>query len=628
METKHKKQIIAGLADLAAGLLLPICIFLVILWAPLPANFLSGLLPLRFPHLVLGLAFYTACFRLPNKAGWIAGASLTAAFFALLLSRNWVLGISNANIIGGFIPYKDGFYYYNGAGVLLDGQPIPDTGLQGAFRPLYPALQASLLYATGQNLMTAIAIITMWLGMSCFCAAWIIKGQWGSLPAAVLMVLMTAFIAPMVGFNLTELPGLAYASLAFALLATGDINRNATDMLVGGVALIMATSIRAGAFFILPFIVIWASFRLHTRKGSFFKNLAICSAVLFVGLLTANWAIPRLLTAPGAMTNGSFAWMLYGQAVGGAGWQYHYQALGTSDPGVVLEAAVQKILTYPQGLVIGALKAYRDLFANNWGGIYNLFSFDWLGGYFIFWFVCIGLSLVGIYQTIRKWREPHHLLMICAAIGIALSIPFLPPVDGGKRFYAGAMPFIYGLAALGLSFLLRPKQRTSPEPPVNPLPGILGLRIATLALFAINLVAPLMLMWARQPVIIPIHPCPDGQVPYAAALRPGSTLDIMPESHTDCARAPRLCLRQFEKFGLEKNVDDFYREVLELARASGAGIRLAAVHDINTLAYYFLIIPLDLAPRLERAGALSGCALPLSTQFQTIRFAQNVSVNK
>ncbi len=621
----HQKTIFKELTSQAAGLLLPAIIFLLVFFTPLPAKFLSSLLPLRLPHLILGLGLYHACFRLPGKAGWLAGASLTAAFFALLLSRNWSLGLSNANIIGGFIPYKDGFYYYNGAGVLLGGQPIPDTGLQGAFRPLFPGLLAALLAATGRNLMAATAVITLWLSMSLFSAAWTAGKEWGALPAAWLMVLMTAFIAPMVGFNLTELPGLAYACLAFTLLVASDLNKKPTDVVIGGMALIMANSIRAGAFFMLPFVVLWAGYRLNTSKGLSLRYLAVFSAGLFLGLITANWAFPRLLTAPGAMTNGSFAWMLYGQAVGGAGWQYHYQALGTSDPGVVLGAAVQKILTYPQGFLIGALKSYHDLFSLGPGGIYDLFSLGSQAGLTLFWLACAGLMLAGLYYAIRFWKEPGNLLMICMAIGIALSIPFLPPVDGGKRFYAGAVPFIYGLAALGFSFLLRLKQSTLPESPAGHLPDPIGLRLTSLVLFVINLVTPLMLIWARQPAEIAAQPCPEGQVPYAIALQPGSALDILPEGNTDCGRAPRLCLRQFEKYGLEKNVDDFFVKLLELARGSSAGIRLAAVHDLRTLEYYFFVQPLDAAAPTDTGESLIGCTLPIRTQFQIIRLAQNFS---
>ena len=618
----RNKTIFKQLASQAAGLLLPAIIFLLVLFAPLPAKFLSSLLPLRLPHLILGLGLYHACFRFPGKAGWLAGASLTAAFFALLLSRNWSLGLSNANIIGGFIPYKDGFYYYNGAGVLLSGQPIPDTGLQGAFRPLFPGLLAALLSATGRNLMAGTAVITLWLSISLFSAAWTAGKEWGALPAAWLMVLMAAFIAPMVGFNLTELPGLAYACLAFTLLMASDLNKNPTDVVIGGMALIMANSIRAGAFFMLPFVVLWAGYRLNTGKGLSLRYVAVFSAVLFLGLITANWVFPRLLTAAGAMTNGSFAWMLYGQAVGGAGWQYHYQALGTSDPGVVLDAAVQKILTYPQGFLIGALKSYRDLFSIGQGGIYDLFSVGSQIGLTLFWLVCIVFTLAGLYFAIRYWKETGNLLMICMAIGIVLSIPFLPPVDGGNRFYAGAVPFIYGLAALGLSFLLRLKQPTSTESPAGHLPDTIGLRLTSLVLFAINLVAPLMLMCVRQPAEIADQPCPDGQVSYAVALRPGSALDILPEGNTNCGRAPRLCLRQFEKYGLEKNVDDFFVKILELARASDTGIRLVAVHDLRTLEYYFFVQPLDAAASTDTGVTLAGCALPIRTQFQTIRLAQ------
>jgi len=620
---ENHKQKLLDVAYPIAALLIPVVVFLMFLWAPLPAKFLYRLLPLRLPHLIFGLLFFTVCFRLPAKVGWLAGASLSSALFALLLGRNWALGISNANIIGGFIPYKDGFYYYNGAGVLLSGQQIPASGLQGAFRPLFPALLAVLLSATGHNLMAATAIITLVLTLSCFCAAWTVRDQWGSLPAALLMVLMTAFIAPLVGFNLTELPGLAYVCLSFALLVAGDARQNPADLLLGGLALILANSIRAGAFFMLPLLALYAARRLHTGKGVSVKYLAIFSAFLAAGLVATNWAFPHLLTAPGTMTNGSFAWMLYGQAVGGAGWQYHFQALGTSDPAVVLHAAVQKILTYPQGLMIGTLKAYRDLFTIDQEGIFDLFSFRWQAGNLLFWIICVGLTITGLYAATRKRQEPPNLLMLFSAIGIWLSIPFLPPVDGGKRFYAAAVPFIYGLAALGVSFLTSFKKFAPCEPRRQPLCILSGVRIATVTLLAVNLIAPVGLLAMRQPADETTESCPAGRIAYTVAMQHGSFLDILPDGHPDCGHAPQLCLSQFDKYGQEKHVDDFFREVLEQARSSGAGVRLAAVHDLNTMEYYFFILPLDLIPLTEDESGLSGCAIPIRTQFQNIRLAQS-----
>lgn len=67
--------------------------------------------------------------------------------------------------------------------------------------------------------------------------------------------------------------------------------------------------------------------------------------------------------------------MLYGQAVGGAGFQYHLQALGTDDSAVVLQAALQKIREYPLGLLIGFYKSYRDFFTHNSMGMFDLLSF-------------------------------------------------------------------------------------------------------------------------------------------------------------------------------------------------------------------------------------------------------------
>ena len=606
----------------AGALLIPGAVFFLFLQLQLPLPLYAWLLPFRLPHFVLLIGLYFFCFRLENHGRWLAGCSLTALIFALLLARNWSLGISNANIIAGFIPYKDAFYYYNSARELLSGNLIPANGLQGLFRPLFPGLLAVLLAISGHNLLTATAWMTLLLAFSCHAAAHAIRERLGSAPASLWMALVTAFIAPLVGFQLTELPSLAYASLALVLLMRGEEQKSWLDILLGSLILVLATSIRAGAFLMLPLLAAWAAYSL--RDKNIRKNLLRLTSLLLVmliGVVLANFAFPRLVTAPGAPANGSFAWMLYGQAVGGAGWQYHTQALGTSDPEIVLGAAIQKILTYPQGLAIGALKAYRDFFSISYIGMFDLFTWGSLIPEYLFWAVCIGLALAGVVRAVRRPTEKTHLLFLAAFTGVLVSIPFLPPADGGKRFYAGAVPFIFGIMCLGVAsitahFLDEPQHNTTQR-----APKMSAYRLAGIVLLSVNLIGPSLLLATRRPQAPELPDCPSGQVPYSVDLHPGAFVDILPDANPTCGRAPALCLSQFQRWGLEKRVDDFYQELEKLAEASPEGIRLAAVNDLATQEFYFFAQPIEPDPEPQPGKVLSGCAQTIHTQFQIIRLA-------
>lgn len=616
---KIKGWIIAGKYFSFSDFIIAALFFLLFL-AFASAEWLRQLLfPFDFPRWVVLTAILALAFRKEALPWRLIQIALIMAIFAIPLGINWSQGTSNANIIAGFIPYKDGFYYYNGAQKLLLGHPIGADGLQGAFRPLMPALLSVLLWLSAHNLQATLALIVFLSAYATYLSAHALRQKTGPLPAALLLVLIYAFVRPMIGFTLTELPSLMFSCLSFFFLIRSLDHPNWLHFGLGATLLILALSIRAGAFFMLPCLVIWF-YRLHPREGKRgWRPTALFAGWMLVLLLITNVLIPRILTE-NSTTFGNFSWMLYGQAVGGAGWMAHTEALGTSDPQIVLAAAVQKILNYPLGLIIATMKSYRDFFSPGYLGMFHLISENNHFLATLFWLICLLLTMAGLLRIIRNRKNHLTALLLAAFLGILLSIPFLPPVDGGNRFYAGSAPYFFSLSALGIHAILH---RDAPARDAHPnrnqqrvqTPGWLqGLAIL---LILSATILPVGLYLIRKPASFQTPSCPDGQTPVNLEIPNGAYVDIIPESQRDPdALTHSVTLESFIKNNLDKNNDDFYQELIHLGQVLPEGFRIAAVVDRSSLKYYFAVIPLQYLRENPEQATIIGCAQEFKTQFQ------------
>lgn len=606
----------------AGALLLAIGIFAVVLslnLTPIISRLFTRFQVIHFAGLCL---LYYVLFRWGGKWGSAAGLIVAALIFALPFGQRLASGLSNATVIGGFIPYKDGFYYYNGANKLLSGQLIPQGGLQGAFRPLLPGLIAVLQTLTNQNLLVSQALLIFGLALCVYAAALAMRSEFGALPAASFIALNFAFIRPMIGDSLGEIPSLALACLSLILLLNAAKNRSVVDAVLGGVLLILALSIRAGAFFILPCVVVWLAWRFGGERKLLLRWLLIFAGALMAAFVIINMLYPRQVSAGGGSAFGNFSWMLYGQAVGGAGWDYHVRALGTSDSAVVLQAALDKIRTYPLGLLIGIAKAYRDFFTRNTLGIFDLLAGEKTLGDQVFWLTCTTLLLVGAFRCIKERQLPNRALLLAALIGTLLSIPFLPPIDGGNRFYSGSFPFLAALMAAGIMNF--PGGRfEADDGAVNSRPAHI-LRWVSGGLALVMLAGPPAVLQLNRPVqTLPVA-CGLNEMVVNAQYTHGSFVDILPEGSPDCGRSPRLCLSVFEKGGMEKSVDDFFVKLTELAVSEPGGLRLWAGIEYASQGYYFLAMPIDMTEGTQAGLRFSGCAEKIETRFQRILLLRKI----
>ena len=603
--------------------ILPAICFFLLLNADLPDSLIKLANRFKLIHFLGFTLLFYLLFQRNGRYARLLRCVLIALLFALPMAVNLSTGISNSTILGGFIPYKDGFYYYNGANMLLSGQRIGTNGLQGAFRPLFPGLLSILLLITGHNMLLSLALMVLAAAYCCTFAAEAMREEYGPLPAAVFFTLIYAFIRPMLGDTLTEIPSLTFACLALVLLFKTNRSGKVMDALTGGIMLVLALSIRAGAFFMLPFLVLWLGWRFRGEKKFSLRMFLIFAIVLLAVFFTVNTFFTRMVTEQGDSTFGNFSWMLYGQAVGGAGFKYHYEALGTDDSAVVMQAALDKIREYPLGLLIGTFKSYRDFFTNNSLGMFELLSGEHAAGGWIFWILMAGLLAWGIIHSMRNIKKSTNLLLLGGFVGVLLSIPFLPPIDGGNRFYSGSVPFLFALISAGLPALAFSKAKQEKH---SFLQQMTNISRWLSVVFAVGLiVVPVLILNLSKAEEMVEMACEGDLVPFTLDYFQGTYVDLLPDEDISCGISPDLCLSRFAGNGTQKSNDEFYNKLVELGEASSQGVRVWAGIEWESGQYQFMVLPLELAEDTVSGQRFNGCAERIETQFQ--RILKVVSIN-
>jgi hypothetical protein len=315
--------------------------------------------------------------------------------------------------------------------------------------------------------------------------------------------------------------------------------------------------------------------------------------------VVVNTLFSRLVVAPGGLPFGNFAFTLYGQVVGGAGYHKAFEELGVRNPAVILRAAEHFFLAHPLSFFVGAAKAYRDFFSPESG----VLGFGPGRGDILVWIAGSALLVFGIYDAARKIRTPQSSLWIAAIIGVLLSVPFLPPIDGGVRIYASTMPFVYILPAVAAASL-RPKNFADAVPSSLVRPA----SMLSIGLAAMILIAPVLIRYAvtRPAVEAPI--CPADQAPFAAMLSTGSYVDLVPGGAAACGRLPDVCLRDFQKYGKSNDPSDAqaYEELIGLAGSSA--VRIFPANDMVSGQPHLFIGSTDLL-KVWGSALVSGCAV-------------------
>ncbi len=455
---------------------------------------------------------------------WLLAA---VAVLAILLPvfGYWAGGRTHSNAIGGLLPWNDAAGYYNCARALVDGGVL-DSFCQR--RPHYSGYLTGLFALSGERLQLTLLLQAGVIALAAFLFVRVITRRWGLAAGFMALAPVVAFAGEYSITTLTENLGLPLGLVAAAILLTGVQPRRTGALAFGAFLLSVAINARAGAFFVLPLLVLWP---LLLRELNLAGRIKLAAA-LFVSVAAGFVVGPVLTTLLGGSadsTHANFSYTIYGIVAGGKGWlhiyQVHPELVAKSLPESVRAANVyaatwdlfqqQPGLT-AQGLLKGFLKylerilKYIPLLP-----VRILVVLAWL---------------TGIVTIVRR-RTPETALLGLLALGVALSAPILA-FDAGLRIYAATIAVDAAIVAFGtvtfLGWLARRRTDTASVLAAEwPAGGAASWAVAFVLLLA-ALVLPVALRHSAEPAgrTVAENSCAPGSV--ASVIRPGRTTGILP----------------------------------------------------------------------------------------------------
>ena len=527
--------------------------------------------------IVIALLFYPA-YRLSGWIGTLASLSLTLILFALPISALWNSGISDGFIIGGLLPTGDaGGYYWEARRVLEFG----NMSAWGSRRPLFSGVLATLLGLTQQNLQLTLAILVAITAISCFLAAREVQRSHGTAAGLMVITILFLFYRRFIGYTMTESLGLALGAVGFAILWRGTRQRQISYCLVGILLVTLALNARAGAFFILPALILWGSWSFRGTARFSWRFLLGGASVVLLGFIL-NSILLKVIGSADSMAFSNFSYTLYGLIVGG-GWtqvlQDHPQLSSMSDTEAaqkIYALAFEALRANPFALVTGSLRAWEEF-------LFKDYVFSFIPDLKTNFFLQI-LSVIALLNSSRCWREPNASLIVVATLGILASVPCVPPWDAdGMRAYAATIPFIATLPVMGFEFIAKNLEwRQLVKVPIKDNSSQY-LLVFSLICAGFVFVAPITTkVFSRTPQLDEIS-CPVGTKAIHLRISSGSSINLVADNSIRKTHMPNVRLTDFRD-GLLKthhNIDpDVVKELTSLSASTNL-ISMMNWSDLN-----------------------------------------------
>lgn len=468
-------------------------------------------------------------FRMPGRLGQIVSLSATTSLFAFGLAGLWTSGGSQSSILSGLIPLNDAADYYVDALRLVNGG---EFSAFSARRVLFPGLLSFLLFINGRNLMLALAILTWITAIASYLTSIEIKRTHGAAIAVFVLIILFLFFRIHSGASMSENLGFALGSIGFGLLWRGGATKQERTIFLGLITTTLALNARAGAFFSLPMLVIWAGWVMRANKPLSTKMILMGGFAVTLGFVL-NIALTHLVATSDGIPFANFSYTLYGLAAGGKSWTYvfytHPEILLLEEPEHsrrVYQLAWELIRDQPVLLMEGALFSWKMLFSNSW---YNIYAYVGGENPVISLISRIGLyflAIIGFFVCINKIKNPVESLTLLYFIGVFISVPFLPPTDAHRmRAYASSIVVLATLPALGFHYILSKIQKNETETPSSTNAPIYSLiTYFNVTIILVVIFGPLIIRFTAKPAI------PDISNTISMCTKPYDTVLIQMDS--------------------------------------------------------------------------------------------------
>ena len=241
--------------------------------------------------------------------------------FIVPLVHAWTQLVDPCGAVGGYLPFSDAVDYWQGAQYVETQGQLDSWNCR---RPLNALLLAVRLAIMGNDLRGALILQAALLGLSCFFLARTLAREFGAGPALLLFAILFAIGREFIASTQSEALGLTLGTLATAILWSAARDRSMARIALGLFFLTLALNARAGAFLVLPALVIWAGLALgKNQRWLNWRAAGLAMAAIAVGFLM-NGALRGFYGVGFGVGHGNFSTVLYGFSTGQPDWTRIY----------------------------------------------------------------------------------------------------------------------------------------------------------------------------------------------------------------------------------------------------------------------------------------------------------------
>jgi hypothetical protein len=389
---------------------------------------------------------FALLFSRKGKAWDTIQISLVFGLFAMPMIYKWQFATYDGFTIGGLLPWSDASSYYNEAYRLINGLLFTAWGGR---RPLFESFLAAILRFSGGNYTSTLVILILANIIAVLIVLQVIKRRYGAVGAAVYIIMTFEFYSRFTGAVMTEQLGFMLGNIALFFLLVGIETRRFWYVLWGLGVLTLALNTRAGAFFILPILILW--FAHYFRKQMSVWRIISLSIAVVISVFFLNILLARIITGQSGTTFTNYSYTLYGLASGNKGWWQVMQDYPGVTEAEIMPLAIQKVREDPGMFIHGIQEAYKDYFKPYGGG----FSFLRLGKAQQFANILLwGLVLIGLIHSYFNLKTRTGGLVLISFVGVIACAGLVPPIDADSmRAYAATIPFTALWVAAGLSVI-------------------------------------------------------------------------------------------------------------------------------------------------------------------------------
>lgn len=523
----------------------------------------------------------------PDALG-LAGALLA---FSLPVASLWLTGKSTYFHLGGLLPWSDASGFYFGGRHLLDAGHLDYWNMR---RPLNAGFGAARLALVNQDFLLSLVLQTWIAAVAAFLAAREIARSYGAGSGLLLFALLYEFARPYLGSSISESLGFSFGCVGFAVLWSACRHPRPGGLIAAGVMfLTLGLNARAGAFFVLPALLLWAVLAYRRNGALAWRQAGWGGAGLSAGFLL-NALLLWVFGTDQNMAHSNFSLTLYGLAVGGKGWGQIYidhpeiRAMTSERVAAqyIYDLALHAIWADPQPF----LSAYLRGLAYYWSHFFQFFEEIRSYGH------GVDISDAGLVPAFRvlsfcsfmylttRPGDRHVQQLLWAMLGVFASAPLL--ADGGYRVFAATLPFIAACPALGLSVLsdaLRPHEvaghtaePVTESPNGSPHGPSTAVMVGT-CLTLLSVAGPMLAVALHDRPAFAQPICENGLLPAIVRLGNGSVfLHVLPEDSAAPTRVPEI---RYEDYKADKS---FGRtEIASILREVRPGAWLVNGYDFS-----------------------------------------------